>query len=111
VASKVGALATVMKGQEFVTVQQKVSLLKKGNVSVAYEYRGLLRQLTDFKFIHTLHLLLDYLVTLSNLPLILQREDELFLITVEWHVKNTMTSLESNAVRDKMKTICQKHVT
>jgi hypothetical protein len=59
---------------------QKVQLQKKAMLLL------LLRQLIDFKCIHMLHFVLDYLGTLKNVSLTFQRE-EVFLVTVELHVK------------------------
>ncbi|XP_040177111.1 zinc finger protein 862-like [Rana temporaria] len=92
VSSKVGALSALVKDWKCVTVHLESVAAEKDSASAVA--RGLLKKLTDFKFVHMLHFLLDYLEIIKNLSLLFQRE-ELFLSTIELHVKNTICSLKS----------------
>ncbi|XP_073524940.1 zinc finger protein 862-like [Phyllobates terribilis] len=98
VASKVGALSALVKDWKCVTIHLESVAAEKDSASAAAH--GLLRKLTDFKFVHMLHFLLDYLEILKNLSLIFQRE-ELFLSTIELHVKSTISTI--NSLRDAPK--------
>jgi hypothetical protein len=90
VASKVGALSALVKDLKCVTVHLESLAAEKDSVSAVA--KGLLQKFTDFKFIHMLHFLLDYLGILKNLSLLFQRE-QLFVSTIELHLKNTATLL------------------
>ncbi|XP_073537153.1 zinc finger protein 862-like [Phyllobates terribilis] len=76
VASKVGALSALVKDWKCVTIHLESVAAEKDSASAAAH--GLLRKLTDFKFVHMLHFLLDYLEILKNLSLIFQREELFF---------------------------------
>jgi hypothetical protein len=85
VTSNVRALAALMK-------DWKCVIAEKDNAPAVT--KGLLRQLTDFECIHIPQFLLDHLGRIKNLSLIFQWEEP-FPVTVEWHIKNAMTLLES----------------
>jgi hypothetical protein len=92
VASIVGTLSALVKDWKCVTVH--LESLAAGKDRAAAEAKGLLRNLTDFKFMHMLHFLLDYLGILKNLSLLFHRE-QLFVSTIKLRVKKTVTLLES----------------
>lgn len=91
VASKVGCVSALVTDWKCVIVHLENVIASKDKAAPVA--KGLLRKITDYKFVHMLHFFLDFLEIMKNLSLLFQRE-QLFLSTIELHVKCTVTSLE-----------------
>ncbi|MEE6467962.1 hypothetical protein FKM82_008120 [Ascaphus truei] len=92
VASKIGALKSLVADWKSCVVHME-SIVQSGNTVESNQCKGFLKMLQKFRFLVTVHFLLDFLPIFKKLSLFFQRES-LLLSNVKLHVEQALFSLE-----------------